>query len=99
MSLYNVGKGYVAIFDLLLFRYYAWDYRVLKTFAKHYSTGEVIPKKLVDSMQAAKMMFAATELQRQVCWKNVCVWDYSCYVLFNFIETFFSLFLLRSFML
>ncbi|CAO2839022.1 unnamed protein product [Amaranthus hypochondriacus] len=49
-----------------LFEYYAWDYRVLKTFAKHYSTGEVIPKKLVDSMQAAKMMFAATELQRQI---------------------------------
>ncbi|XP_010672007.2 mitochondrial intermediate peptidase, mitochondrial isoform X2 [Beta vulgaris subsp. vulgaris] len=49
-----------------LFEYYAWDYRVLKTFAKHYSTGEIIPKKLVDSMQGAKMMFAATELQRQI---------------------------------
>ncbi|XP_021725771.1 probable mitochondrial intermediate peptidase, mitochondrial [Chenopodium quinoa] len=49
-----------------LFEYYAWDYRVLKTFAKHYSTGEIIPKKLVDSMQNAKMMFAATELQRQI---------------------------------
>lgn len=49
-----------------LFEYYAWDYRVLKTFARHYSTGEIIPKKLVDSMQGAKMMFAATELQRQI---------------------------------
>lgn len=47
-------------------RYYAWDYRVLKTFARHYSTGEVIPQKLVESMESARKMFAATELQRQV---------------------------------
>ncbi|KAG5230558.1 peptidase M3 family protein [Salix suchowensis] len=49
-----------------LFEYYAWDYRVLRTFAKHYSTGEIIPEKLVKSMQGARDMFAATELQRQV---------------------------------
>ncbi|KAA8539812.1 hypothetical protein F0562_026504 [Nyssa sinensis] len=49
-----------------LFEYYAWDYRVLKTFARHYSTGEIIPEKLVESMQGAKKMFAATELQRQI---------------------------------
>lgn len=48
-------------------RYFAWDYRVLKTFARHYSTGEIIPEKLVESMRGAKKMFAATELQRQVC--------------------------------
>ncbi|KAI3918677.1 hypothetical protein MKX01_041997 [Papaver californicum] len=49
-----------------LFEYYAWDYRALKTFAKHYSTGEVIPEKLVESMKGARKMFAATDLQRQV---------------------------------
>ncbi|GMH08798.1 hypothetical protein Nepgr_010638 [Nepenthes gracilis] len=49
-----------------LFEYYAWDYRVLKRFARHYSTGEIIPEKLVESMKGAKRMFAATELQRQV---------------------------------
>lgn len=47
-------------------RYYAWDYRVLRTFARHYSTGEVIPQKLVESMEGARKMFTATELQRQV---------------------------------
>ncbi|GAV64865.1 Peptidase_M3 domain-containing protein [Cephalotus follicularis] len=47
-------------------RYYAWDYRVLRKFAKHYSTGETIPEKLVKSMQGAREMFAATELQRQI---------------------------------
>ncbi|XP_061997605.1 mitochondrial intermediate peptidase, mitochondrial [Rosa rugosa] len=54
-----------------LFEYYAWDYRVLKTFAKHYSTGEIIPEKLVDSMQGARKMFAATDLQRQVFYAAV----------------------------
>ncbi|KAK4837791.1 hypothetical protein QYF36_008484 [Acer negundo] len=49
-----------------LFEYYAWDYRVLRRFAKHYSTGEVIPEKLVESLQGARDMFAATELQRQI---------------------------------
>ncbi|KAL5718261.1 mitochondrial intermediate peptidase [Ranunculus cassubicifolius] len=49
-----------------LFEYYAWDYRFLKTFAKHYLTGEVIPEKLVESMKNAKKMFAATEMQRQI---------------------------------
>lgn len=47
-------------------RYYAWDYRVLKTFARHHSTGEEIPQKLVEAMQGAREMFAATDLQRQV---------------------------------
>ncbi|CAN1159049.1 Mitochondrial intermediate peptidase, mitochondrial [Linum perenne] len=54
-----------------LFEYYAWDYRVLKTFAKHYATGEVIPEKLVESLLAARDMFAATELQRQVFYSLV----------------------------
>ncbi|XP_077235756.1 zincin-like metalloproteases family protein isoform X2 [Tasmannia lanceolata] len=49
-----------------LFEYYAWDYRVLQTFARHYLTGDVIPEKLVESMNGAKSMFAATDLQRQI---------------------------------
>lgn len=48
-------------------RYYAWDFRVLKTFARHYSTGDIIPEELVKSMRGARDMFSATELQRQVC--------------------------------
>ncbi|XP_049363553.1 mitochondrial intermediate peptidase, mitochondrial [Solanum verrucosum] len=54
-----------------LFESYAWDYRVLKTFAKHYSTGDIIPKELVESMVGAKKMFAATELQRQILYALV----------------------------
>jgi len=51
---------------LFLFRHYAWDYRVLKTFARHCTTGDTIPEKLVEAMNSARNMFAATELQRQV---------------------------------
>ncbi|XP_031484248.1 mitochondrial intermediate peptidase, mitochondrial isoform X1 [Nymphaea colorata] len=49
-----------------LFEYFAWDYRVLKRFARHYSSGEIIPENLVASMNSAKNMFVATDLQRQI---------------------------------
>ncbi|XP_022891022.1 mitochondrial intermediate peptidase, mitochondrial isoform X2 [Olea europaea var. sylvestris] len=49
-----------------LFEYYSWDYRFLRKFAKHYSTGDPIPEELVKSMLGAKNMFAAIELQRQI---------------------------------
>lgn len=39
---------------------------MLRTFSKHYSTGEPIPEKLVEALHRARKMFAATELQRQV---------------------------------
>ncbi|KAL6131881.1 hypothetical protein ACLB2K_070254 [Fragaria x ananassa] len=73
---YQHFSGTRVVFDLAetpsnLFEYYAWDYRVLKMFAKHYSTGEIIPEKLVDSMQGARKMFAATDLQRQVFYAAV----------------------------
>ncbi|GAA0149472.1 metalloprotease [Lithospermum erythrorhizon] len=54
-----------------LFEYYAWDYRVLSKFARHYSTGDVIPEELVKSMLGSRNMFAATELQRQILYSLV----------------------------
>ncbi|KAJ0971041.1 hypothetical protein J5N97_019000 [Dioscorea zingiberensis] len=54
-----------------LFEYYAWDYRVLKTFARHSLTGDVIPEKLVAAMNGARNMFAATELQRQIFYSMI----------------------------
>eukprot|EP00252_Welwitschia_mirabilis_P025944 TRINITY_DN8297_c0_g2_i2.p1 TRINITY_DN8297_c0_g2~~TRINITY_DN8297_c0_g2_i2.p1 ORF type:complete len:305 (-),score=67.12 TRINITY_DN8297_c0_g2_i2:342-1184(-) len=56
-----------------LFEYFAWDYKVLKRFAKHYLTGDVIPEKLVNSMNDAKKMFAATDLQNQWSIKHFLV--------------------------
>jgi intermediate peptidase len=47
-------------------RHYAWDYRLLSQFGRHYLTGEIIPEKMVASMNEAKRMLSATEIQRQV---------------------------------
>ncbi|CAA7393041.1 unnamed protein product [Spirodela intermedia] len=68
---YQHFSGTRVVFDFAeapanLFEYYAWDHRVLKTFARHYSTGEVIPERLVEALNDARRMFAATELQRQI---------------------------------
>lgn len=40
-------------------------------FARHYSTGEVIPEKLVDSMNRARNMFSAMELQTQIMYSLI----------------------------
>lgn len=73
---YQHFSGTRVAFDLAetpsnLFEYYAWDYRVLRTFSKHYSTGEPIPEKLVEALHRARKMFAATELQRQIFYAMV----------------------------
>lgn len=43
-----------------------WDSSVLKTFAKHYKTGEVLPDKLLAGMQAARTLGSGIETQGQL---------------------------------
>lgn len=43
------------------------DPRVLSTFARHYKTGETIPCELLERLVASKSVFAASEMQLQVC--------------------------------
>ncbi|KAH0889176.1 hypothetical protein HID58_051605 [Brassica napus] len=57
-----------------LFEYYAWDYRLLKRFARHHSTGETIPEKLVKSLQATPRDVSklVAELKREhTSWNHV----------------------------
>eukprot|EP01138_Halocafeteria_seosinensis_P007921 gb/GECG01008092.1/.p1 GENE.gb/GECG01008092.1/~~gb/GECG01008092.1/.p1 ORF type:complete len:963 (+),score=122.89 gb/GECG01008092.1/:1-2889(+) len=49
-----------------LFEYFATDWRVLQRFAKHYDTGEPVPKALVERYKLGKKAFSATELQSQI---------------------------------
>ncbi|KAF6160967.1 hypothetical protein GIB67_007608, partial [Kingdonia uniflora] len=81
-----------------LFEYYGYDYQFLRTFAKHYLTGEVIPEEVVESMKGVRNMFAATELQSQ--FPSVPVYALSMLCLLLYLkQTLISFMILRSWML
>ncbi|PJJ54844.1 M3 family metallopeptidase [Hymenobacter chitinivorans] len=45
---------------------WAWNYDALKTFAKHYQTGEVLPKALYDKMWAARNVGSGIGASQQI---------------------------------
>lgn len=49
-----------------LFEYFASDWRVIRNFAKHYRTGEIIPKSLLEKYNFSKRAFSATDIQSQI---------------------------------
>lgn len=49
-----------------IFENWTWEYDVLKLFAKHYETGEVLPKSLFDKMVAAKNVNSGMNAQSQI---------------------------------
>lgn len=49
----------------ILMEFFAMDPRVLRTYARHYKTGEPIPDKLLEKLVASKSVFAASEMQLQ----------------------------------
>ena len=46
-----------------IFENWIWDYDVLKTFAHHYETGEVLPKETFDAMIAARNLNSGVNAQ------------------------------------
>lgn len=48
-----------------LFEYFAWDYRVVSEFAKHYQSNAPIPKQMMEGLKQSKNMFAAMDTQTQ----------------------------------
>ncbi len=48
-----------------IFENWIWDYDVLKTFAKHYETGEVLPEETLQKMIAAKTVTSGLSAQRR----------------------------------
>lgn len=49
-----------------MFENWVWDAGVLATFAKHYKTGEPLPKSLLDGMLAAKTVGSGLETEHQI---------------------------------
>jgi thimet oligopeptidase len=48
-----------------MFENWVWDKAVLKTFAKHYKTGETLPDSLIDGMIKAKYLGSGLFVERQ----------------------------------
>jgi thimet oligopeptidase len=61
----NVSRDFVEA-PSQIFENWTWNYDALKMFAKHYKTGEVLPKDLFDKMLAAKNVGSGSGALRQV---------------------------------
>ena len=59
-----------------IFENWIWDYDVLKTFAVHYETGEVLPEETLQKMLAAKNVNSGLSAQRSL---ESAVYDMSLY--------------------
>ncbi|MBN2104466.1 Zn-dependent oligopeptidase [bacterium] len=61
----NVERDFVEVPSQLL-ENWAWDYSSLKRFARHYETGEVLPRTLFDRMIAAKNVNSGNNTLQQI---------------------------------
>lgn len=61
----NVSRDFVEA-PSQIFENWTWNYDALKLFAKHYETGEVLPKSLFDKMLAAKNVGSGMSASGQV---------------------------------
>ncbi|MCP4311502.1 MAG: Zn-dependent oligopeptidase [Bacteroidetes bacterium] len=63
-----------------IFENWIWDYDMLSTFARHYETGEVLPKELFDNMLSAKNITSGLDAMGSL--RN-CVYDMILYDKFD----------------
>ncbi|MBC3846757.1 Zn-dependent oligopeptidase [Winogradskyella echinorum] len=63
-----------------IFENWIWDYDILSSFAKHYETGEVLPKELFDNMVKAKNVSSGISAQRSL---RSCIYDMNLYDKYN----------------
>ncbi len=66
----NVSRDYVEA-PSQMFENWVWDADILKTFAKHYKTGEVIPDELVKAMVKARNVGSGMYWEHQVYYGSV----------------------------
>lgn len=63
-----------------LFENWIWDYDMLSSFAKHYETGEVLPRKLFDNMKNARNITSGLDALRSL---RSCEYDMILYDKFD----------------
>jgi thimet oligopeptidase len=61
----NVARDFVEM-PSQIFEHWAWEYDALKQFAKHYKTGEVLPKSWHDKMLASKNAGSGLHVLQQI---------------------------------
>ena len=61
----NVARDFVEM-PSQIFENWAWNYEALSLFAKHYNTGEVLPKDLYDKMIAARNVGSGLQTLQQI---------------------------------
>jgi thimet oligopeptidase len=61
----NVARDFVEM-PSQIFENWAWDYDALSLFAKHYKTGEVLPKEFHEKMVAAKNVGSGLQVLQQI---------------------------------
>jgi len=61
----NVARDFVEM-PSQIFENWAWDFEALCIFAKHYKTGEKLPKELFDKMLAAKNVGSGLHVLQQI---------------------------------
>ncbi len=61
----NVARDFVEM-PSQIFENWAWDYESLKLFAKHYETGDILPKELHQKMLAAKKVGSGLHVLQQI---------------------------------
>lgn len=59
-----------------IFENWTWDYDILSSFAKHYKTGEVLPRELFDNMVKAKNVSSGHDALSSL---RKCVYDMNLY--------------------
>lgn len=55
----------------VLMEFFAWDPRVLTSFARHYKTGHSLPDEMAVRLCQGRTMFGALEMQRQVLYAMI----------------------------
>lgn len=63
-----------------IFENWIWDYDTLSSFAKHYETGEVLPKELFDNMVKAKNVSSGLSALGSL---SNCIYDMNLYDKYN----------------